>query len=270
MNFTMSSMFCIFFLGPWRRMIRGIFLSLPSSKSCFSSLSISSSLNVLRRGWLMVSGGRRSILFVPTEDASNYSVLREIKLLQELQHENVICLLDVFGQKSNVSLVFNFMDADLEIVIKDMSLVLKQSDVKAYTLMMLCDLEYLHMIWILHRSLKPRNLFVTSSGVLKLRDFGLAKYYGSSNRVYIHQLPSYTKFKNFHRRAAAGPLHGGVRRARWTCYARYYPWARRGAALTGVCSACRALARGRRRPRATCCRCRLTHRPGRSRWSDPA
>ncbi|XP_037090136.1 cyclin-dependent kinase 7-like [Pollicipes pollicipes] len=122
------------------------------------------------------------------EDGINRTALREIKLLQELHHENVIGLLDVFGHKSNVSLVFDFMDTDLEIIIKDMSLVLKQSDVKAYTLMTLRGLEYLHMNWILHRDLKPNNLLVTSSGVLKLGDFGLAKYYGSPNRLYTHQV----------------------------------------------------------------------------------
>ena len=106
------------------------------------------------------------------EYAINRTVLREIKLLQELQHENVIGLLDAFSHKSNVSLVFYLIDADLKIVIKSMSLVLRQSDVKAYTLMTLRGLEYLHMTYILHRSLKPNNLLVTSSGFLNPRPTG--------------------------------------------------------------------------------------------------
>jgi len=122
------------------------------------------------------------------EDGINRTALREIKLLQELHHPNVISLMDVFGHKSNVSLVFDFMDTDLEIIIKDTELVLRPSDVKAYTLMTLKGLEYLHMNWILHRDLKPNNLLVTSAGVLKLGDFGLAKYYGSPNRIYTHQV----------------------------------------------------------------------------------
>ena len=43
---------------------------------------------------------------------------REIKLLQELSHRNIIELVDVFGHRSNVSIVMNFMDTDLEIIIK--------------------------------------------------------------------------------------------------------------------------------------------------------
>ena len=47
-------------------------------------------------------------------DGLNRTALREIKLMQELRHTNVIELIDVFGQKSNISLVLPFMETDLE------------------------------------------------------------------------------------------------------------------------------------------------------------
>jgi len=47
--------------------------------------------------------------------------LREIKLLQELKHPNIIGLLDVFGHKSNISLVFDFMETDLEVTSRSTS-----------------------------------------------------------------------------------------------------------------------------------------------------
>ncbi len=53
-------------------------------------------------------------------------LFREIKLLQELNHRNIIELVDVFGHKSNVSIVMNFMDTDLEIIIKVTVLKLSQ------------------------------------------------------------------------------------------------------------------------------------------------
>jgi cyclin-dependent kinase 7 len=84
-------------------------------------------------------------------DGINRTALREIKLLQELRHPHIIGLLDVFGHRSNVSLVFDFMDTDLEQIIKDTTLVLTPGHIKAYMLMTLQGLEYLHLLWILHR-----------------------------------------------------------------------------------------------------------------------
>lgn len=122
------------------------------------------------------------------KDGINRTALREIKLLQELHHPNIIGLLDAFGHKSNISLVFDFMETDLEVIIKDTSLVLTPANIKAYILMTLQGLEYMHQHWVLHRDLKPNNLLLDGNGVLKLADFGLAKAFGSPNRVYTHQV----------------------------------------------------------------------------------
>jgi len=120
------------------------------------------------------------------KDGINRTALREIKLLQEIQHDNIIRLSDVFGHKSNVSLVMDFMDTDLEVIIKDNSIVLTPANIKSYILQTLLGLEYLHSKWILHRDLKPNNLLMNSNGILKIADFGLAKFYGSPNRQYTH------------------------------------------------------------------------------------
>ena len=85
------------------------------------------------------------------KDGINRTALREIKLLQELKHDNIIGLRDVFGHKSNVSIVMDFMDTDLEVIIKDSSIILTSGHIKAYLLQTLQGLEYLHLNWILHR-----------------------------------------------------------------------------------------------------------------------
>lgn len=122
-------------------------------------------------------------------DGINRTALREIKLMQELHHDNVLGLLDVFGHKSDISLVFDFMITDLEAIIKDQrGIILYPAHVKSYTLQTLQGLEYLHMNWILHRDLKPNNLLLDQNGVLKIGDFGLAKYFGSPTRIYTHQV----------------------------------------------------------------------------------
>lgn len=122
------------------------------------------------------------------KDGINRTALREIKILQELSHPNIIGLLDVFGHQSNVSLVFDFMDTDLEIIIRDRSVLFIPAHIKSYIIMTLKGLKYLHNNWILHRDLKPNNLLIDRNGVLKLADFGLAKAYGSPNRNNTHQV----------------------------------------------------------------------------------
>lgn len=122
------------------------------------------------------------------KDGINRTALREIKLLQEVHHKNIIELVDVFGHVSSVSIVMDFMDTDLEVIIKDPSIVLTPANIKSYTLQTLLGLEYLHNHWILHRDLKPNNLLVDSKGCLKLGDFGLAKHFGSPNRQYTHMV----------------------------------------------------------------------------------
>jgi cyclin-dependent kinase 7 len=71
----------------------------------------------------------------------------------------------VFGHKSNVSLVFDFMDTDLEVIIKDSNIVLTPANIKAYLLMTLQGLEYLHINWILHRVHKTGSLELFSTSL---------------------------------------------------------------------------------------------------------
>ena len=48
-------------------------------------------------------------------------------------------------------------------------------------------LAYCHSKWVAHRDLKPANCLVSSSGVLKIADFGLAREYGSPSRLMSPQ-----------------------------------------------------------------------------------
>jgi len=121
-------------------------------------------------------------------DGLDMSAIREVKFLQELQHPNVIELLDVFSNKTNLNLVLEYLDTDLEAVIKDRSLVFQAADIKSWMAMTFKGLEFCHRNWILHRDLKPNNLLIAADGRLKLADFGLAREYADADAKMTHQV----------------------------------------------------------------------------------
>ncbi|KAH7654819.1 [RNA-polymerase]-subunit kinase protein [Dioscorea alata] len=122
------------------------------------------------------------------KEGVNFTALREIKLLKELKDPNIIELIDAFPHKGNLHLVFEFMESDLEAVIRDRNAVLSPADVKSYLQMTLKGLAFCHKKWVLHRDMKPNNLLIGSDGQLKLADFGLARIFGSPDRKFTHQV----------------------------------------------------------------------------------
>ncbi|KAG9014325.1 TFIIH complex serine/threonine-protein kinase subunit kin28 [Tulasnella sp. JGI-2019a] len=134
---------------------------------------------VVYRGRHAVTGRQVAIKKIKIgqfKDGLDMSAVREVRYLRELHHPNVIELLDVFSAKTNLNLVLEFLDSDLEVVIKDRSIsFFKSQDVKSWMAMTIRGLEFCHRNWILHRDLKPNNLLISSTGVLKIADFGLAR-----------------------------------------------------------------------------------------------
>ena len=122
------------------------------------------------------------------KEGVNFTAIREIKLLQEIKHEHVIKLVDVFAHKKNLNLVFEFCGGDLEMVIKDKGTPMSAGEVKSYAQMTLRAVAHCHENWVLHRDLKPNNLLIARDGCLKLADFGLARIFGSPDRRFTHQV----------------------------------------------------------------------------------
>eukprot|EP00842_Homolaphlyctis_polyrhiza_P006255 jgi/Hompol1/6630/HPOL_001976-RA len=85
------------------------------------------------------------------KDGLDMSAIREVKALQELRHPNIIELIDVFTHKNNMNLVLEFLDADLEMVIKNKNVVFGSSDIKSWMLMILRGLYHCHRSFIIHR-----------------------------------------------------------------------------------------------------------------------
>ncbi|XP_074084562.1 cyclin-dependent kinase-like 2 isoform X2 [Macrotis lagotis] len=111
-------------------------------------------------------------------------VTREIKLLKQLRHENLVNLLEVFKKKKRWYLVFEFVD---HTVLDDLDLFpngLEYPRVQKYLFQIIKGIEFCHNHNIIHRDIKPENILISESGVVKLCDFGFARTLGAPGEVY--------------------------------------------------------------------------------------
>mmetsp|Transcript_46463 Transcript_46463/g.123308 ORF Transcript_46463/g.123308 Transcript_46463/m.123308 type:complete len:299 (+) Transcript_46463:123-1019(+) len=118
------------------------------------------------------------------------TAIREISLLKELQHPNIVQLKDVVHSENKLHLVFEFLEHDLK---KHMdqhnaSGGMPPQMIKSYMFQILQGIAFCHAHRVLHRDLKPQNLLIDKSGMLKLADFGLARAFGIPVRTYTHEV----------------------------------------------------------------------------------
>ncbi|KAH6946046.1 hypothetical protein HPB50_011289 [Hyalomma asiaticum] len=119
------------------------------------------------------------------------TAIREIALLKELRHPNIVRLLDVVPNHQKLYLVFEYMSEDLKKHMDraaSMKTPLAVNLVKSYLWQLLQGIAYCHSHRILHRDLKPQNLLIDYEGNIKLADFGLARAFGLPLRTYTHEV----------------------------------------------------------------------------------
>lgn len=118
------------------------------------------------------------------------TAMREISLLRELKHPNIVDLTDVHLSENRLYLVFEFLSMDLKRYIDSLPKeeLLDHKLLRSYLRQMLEALLYCHKRRIIHRDLKPQNLLIDSNGCIKLADFGLARAFVIPIRVYTHEV----------------------------------------------------------------------------------
>lgn len=116
-------------------------------------------------------------------DGFPVTAVREIKLLQSLKHENIVNLMEVMVEDNNCYMVFEYLSHDLTGLLNHPSYKLDPAEKKHMAKQLFEGLDYLHGRGVLHRDIKAANILVSSDGILKLADFGLARFYAKHHRL---------------------------------------------------------------------------------------
>lgn len=112
------------------------------------------------------------------EGLSGYT-MREIALLQQFKHANIVKVLNTVLIPNNINIIFEYMPYSLENYIDDCKKnqsYYSHSNVKKYLSHLLHGIDGIHSKRIMHRDLKPQNILLSPNyETLKIADFGLAR-----------------------------------------------------------------------------------------------
>uniref|UniRef100_A0A1X7VQH1 Protein kinase domain-containing protein n=2 Tax=Amphimedon queenslandica TaxID=400682 RepID=A0A1X7VQH1_AMPQE len=129
------------------------------------------------------------------------TAVREIKILRQLRHENIVTLKEIISdtpqaaslkhdKSSSFYLVFEYCAHDLMGLIDSGMVVFSESHIQSLMRQLMEALCYCHSKNFLHRDLKCSNILINNKGQLKLGDWGLARYYFADDhsRLYTNHV----------------------------------------------------------------------------------
>jgi serine/threonine protein kinase len=122
------------------------------------------------------------------EEGLPATAVREISILRDLKHPNIVDLKEVINSKGRLTLVFEFLDKDLKKFMDGQRRPMQPMLIKSYAYQILAGLCYCHSRRIIHRDMKPQNLLLNRQGLIKLCDFGLARAFTIPLRSYTHEV----------------------------------------------------------------------------------
>ncbi|XP_004530050.1 serine/threonine-protein kinase STK11 isoform X2 [Ceratitis capitata] len=129
--------------------------------------------NLCRRAVKILT--KRKLRRIPNGEQN---VQREIQLLRNLQHKNVVALLDVLynDEKQKMYMIMEYCVGGLqELVDSAPEKKLPLFQAHRYFCQLISGLEYLHGCRIIHKDIKPGNLLLSLEQTLKISDFGVAE-----------------------------------------------------------------------------------------------
>jgi len=136
-------------------------------------------LNVYTKGQVAL----KRIRMEGERDGFPVTAVREIKLLQSLRHLNIVNLQEVMVERNDCFMVFEYLSHDLTGILNHPTFKLESAQKKHLAKQLFEGLDYLHTRGVLHRDIKAANILVSNEGILKIADFGLARFYAKHHQL---------------------------------------------------------------------------------------
>ncbi|KAF8783353.1 Cyclin-dependent kinase 16 like protein [Argiope bruennichi] len=122
------------------------------------------------------------------DEGAPCTAIREVSLLKNLKHNNIVTLHDIIHTEKCLTLVFEYLENDLKKYLDYVGCPINVNNVKIFLFQLLRGLSYCHRRKVLHRDLKPQNLLINEKGELKLADFGLARAKSVPTKTYSNEV----------------------------------------------------------------------------------
>jgi serine/threonine-protein kinase len=146
---------------------------------------------------------KKVALKVPHKQGVDFGeLLREPRLLATLNHPNVVTILTAEKQENVFFIVMEFVPGEtLESIIAEHG-ALDLSRALDYTCQICNAVDHAHRQGVLHRDLRPSNVIVSESGMLKVADFGTSRFLEiAAHGTTVIGSPPYMAPEQFHGKA---------------------------------------------------------------------
>lgn len=139
---------------------------------------------------------------VPHRQSGDFDdLLQEPRLLAALDHQNIVGIVTAERVENVFFIVMEYVKGESLEAVLDREKSLDTARALNYIIQILKGLEHAQAAQVLHRDLRPANVLISESGLVKVADFGTSRFLEKSHATTVIGSPPYMAPEQFQGRA---------------------------------------------------------------------